>query len=288
MGRTSLRTAVCSAGIMAVTLFAGVGFVCQTTVSATPAYAEEASTASASWSPEMDCGLCHTAETASLEDVAHGDSDLMAAAAAAGVASPTGSTDGEATDNRVTNVEEATENSESAVTDTATANQEIDRASTEQPEADQADPADEANTTAKSIEGDGAAATDSATATSTDALTCAFCHTDTEALTETHTEAEDLTDMPTRLSQKIDDEVCLSCHGSKEALAEATAGSTALTDTNGTTVNPHELPDSASHSTIKCVDCHRVHTDKDPAETASQKCMSCHHQNVYECYTCHD
>lgn len=71
-------------------------------------------------------------------------------------------------------------------------------------------------------------------------------------------------------------------------LVAATADSTALTDSSGTVVNPHDLPAVKDHDSITCTTCHDVHDpEPDAAKTASKKCLSCHHEGVYECYTCH-
>lgn len=310
MKNTAVRTKVGGASLLATLLIAGTGLVCHMDMgAAASAYAEEGdapAAASATWSADMDCALCHVAEATSLEGVAHGDIDLMTAAATSGAAATetdsadetdTGATpeDTDAAEEEATEEKaaETTENGGEAEAPESASDEEAaapeDTAEDEDAEAktDGADAAaDAAETSAE--EGDKAADTDSKTAAADGGATCTMCHTDTEALAETHENAEDLTALPKRLSKKIEDETCLTCHGSKEALAEATADSDVLTDTNGTTVNPHALPETASHESIKCVDCHRVHTDKDPAETANQKCMSCHHQNVYECYTCHE
>lgn len=72
------------------------------------------------------------------------------------------------------------------------------------------------------------------------------------------------------------------------ALAALTADSEALVDAEGTVVNPHALPEGSSHEAITCTDCHKVHAEADPAKAALGKCRSCHHEDVFECYTCHD
>lgn len=82
-------------------------------------------------------------------------------------------------------------------------------------------------------------------------------------------------------------ETCLSCHDNSE-LASATAESAALTDKNGTTVNPHDLPVNNDHEGINCSSCHKLHTSDQPVETAQATCRNCHHAEVYECGTCHD
>ncbi len=68
----------------------------------------------------------------------------------------------------------------------------------------------------------------------------------------------------------------------------ATADIEYLTDANGTTVNPHDLPVNKSHATLSCATCHAMHDDATLEETAVKACIKCHHDNVYECFTCHD
>ena len=80
---------------------------------------------------------------------------------------------------------------------------------------------------------------------------------------------------------------CTPCHATEDIVA-ATAECTALTDDNGTVVNPHDLPAVADHAELACASCHKKHDvgggiDK----TAQRSCVSCHHAYVYECYTCH-
>lgn len=84
-------------------------------------------------------------------------------------------------------------------------------------------------------------------------------------------------------------ESCLAsgCHDVAE-LATATADVTVLTDKNGTTVNPHDLPESEDHSSVTCSSCHKLHTSDAPAEVAPATCRNCHHADVYECNTCHN
>ena len=88
----------------------------------------------------------------------------------------------------------------------------------------------------------------------------------------------------------MDEATCLTdvCHGSYEALAEKTASSTILTDNDGTTVNPHDMPVNEDHETIDCGSCHDMHASDDIAKTAQKACQSCHHMGTYECYTCHE
>lgn len=122
------------------------------------------------------------------------------------------------------------------------------------------------------------------------AFGCAVCHAD-EKLGELHDGVAADDKMPKKLKKtKVDAEICLVCHESYDALAEKTADSQALVDDNGTVVNPHALPDVTDHEPISCVDCHTVHKDADKpvTEKAKDKCLSCHHENVFECGTCHE
>lgn len=74
----------------------------------------------------------------------------------------------------------------------------------------------------------------------------------------------------------------------RSALIAATADSTVLTDENGTTVNPHDLPAVEDHASVNCIDCHKGHTDDALEVSAMKTCVLCHHENVFECYTCHE
>ena len=114
------------------------------------------------------------------------------------------------------------------------------------------------------------------------ALACVACHDDEEALTQVHEGVTADDRMPRRLKKaKIDETLCLSCHGSYEELAEATEDGTALTDTLGTTVNPHALPENDDHASLDCLDCHTVHGGEPGAAEAQDTCLSCHHMEVY-------
>ena len=75
------------------------------------------------------------------------------------------------------------------------------------------------------------------------------------------------------------------CHDlSAEELGALTADITDLTDSKGTTVNPHEVMGlTAGHGDIACSDCHGMHRETVAADT----CVGCHHAGVYECNTCH-
>lgn len=74
----------------------------------------------------------------------------------------------------------------------------------------------------------------------------------------------------------------------RTALIAATAGCTVLTDEKGTKVNPHDLPPVEDHATVNCIDCHKGHSDDTLEDSATKACTLCHHENVFECYTCHE
>lgn len=158
-------------------------------------------------------------------------------------------------------------------------------------------------------------------------LPCTSCHVDEEGLIQGHAKVT-VNDIksPKRLKKsEVASETCLACHQATDGVVpsqawaaeegagdsgsdvtdikgeEATekAGASAyssstttnidyLTDINGTTVNPHELPINKSHATIGCATCHALHDDAPLEETAAKACTKCHHDNVYECFTCHD
>ncbi len=120
------------------------------------------------------------------------------------------------------------------------------------------------------------------------ALTCMTCHDDAEGLSTAHkkVEASD-TDGAEKLKKtEVSEDTCLSCH-TGDYTPEATADVTALTDTNGLTVNPHDLPQSTNHERIDCSSCHPMHSGTTATEQAPKVCSDCHHTNVYECGTCH-
>lgn len=119
-------------------------------------------------------------------------------------------------------------------------------------------------------------------------LDCATCHTDTAGLEGVHENVSTVFDGTSGLKvTEITEETCLSCHGSIEALAELTADSTALTDEEGTVVNPHDLPQVDQHDSFVCTTCHNEHSDVDVTKNAYNQCVGCHHDNVFECGTCH-
>lgn len=119
-------------------------------------------------------------------------------------------------------------------------------------------------------------------------LTCTTCHNDEEGLAKAHRKMDSGKTAKRLKRTSVSDEVCLTCHD-KEQLVAATADVTVLTDTKGTTVNPHDIPANDSHADIQCVSCHQAHYDEDETiETmAMGVCVDCHHAQVFECGTCH-
>lgn len=126
--------------------------------------------------------------------------------------------------------------------------------------------------------------------TSHSSLSCISCHTDEEGLAQAHADVrpEDTKGAKKLKKTAVEDSVCLSCH-ENDYTPEATAHVTVLADKNGTAVNPHALPDTATHEEKKsCANCHDMHSDKSIEDAAVAYCRSCHHKDVYECNTCHE
>lgn len=123
------------------------------------------------------------------------------------------------------------------------------------------------------------------------ALDCLICHANDASLDKVH-EGKTVEDkIPDHLkSTKVNESVCEGCHGEYEDLAEKTTDLSSLTDKNGTCVNPHQIKDrgTGSHDPISCSDCHKEHKSVEVDTTAKNLCLSCHHENVYECGTCHE
>jgi len=124
-------------------------------------------------------------------------------------------------------------------------------------------------------------------------VNCLQCHTDVAKIEGAHEGVNTASKVPTKLKAAlIGNDTCLSCHESTHddlaALAALTASSTVLTDMNGTVVNPHDLPQNDSHNIIRCSSCHNMHSSDPIAQTAKKNCFNCHHQEVFECGTCHE
>lgn len=142
--------------------------------------------------------------------------------------------------------------------------------------------------TCHTVEGDSLTNTACEISASHGTLACVSCHTDEAGLQTVHGDV-DMNDYkaPKKLKKtEVSKEACLSCHDLSDAAA-ATADLTVLTDDNGTTVNPHEMPGNDEHAKLTCAKCHTMHEEGTPQDTATQVCASCHHAGVYECYTCH-
>lgn len=119
------------------------------------------------------------------------------------------------------------------------------------------------------------------------ALECTVCHADEKGLTKGHKKAKEGVAEVKRLKKsEVDAQTCLTCH-KQDDLAKATADQDILTDEEGTTVNPHDLPDVTEHQGVTCASCHYMHRDKTALEAAPAVCDGCHHDGVYECFTCH-
>lgn len=121
-------------------------------------------------------------------------------------------------------------------------------------------------------------------------LACGDCHADSNALELVHKDSSpDAVDKAKLKETTVEKSLCLGCHDEAELVAAA-SDVTVLTDLQGTVVNPHDLPANEDHEkSISCVDCHEFHVaDYDVAKTAPEECISCHHDNIYECHTCHD
>lgn len=116
-------------------------------------------------------------------------------------------------------------------------------------------------------------------------LACVDCHAD-DALIDVHANAKVDAKLPTKLKKTEVVEACATCH-TIDALIEATVDSKALTDSDGNVVNPHDVPTVKDHKDITCDSCHKMHSDGSAAKRAADLCVSCHHEDVYECYTCH-
>lgn len=117
-------------------------------------------------------------------------------------------------------------------------------------------------------------------------LECVACHSDEEGLAVGHKNLNSGKEARRLKKSKVDSEVCTTCHKAED-LAGKTADYRGLTDSNGTVVNPHDLPQVESHQSIACTDCHQAHSGKQIDFTAATTCNSCHHAGVYECNTCH-
>ncbi len=115
--------------------------------------------------------------------------------------------------------------------------------------------------------------------------TCLSCHASESALRTVHELPFD-SQSPTKLKDTaVDSGMCAECHG-VGGPDPAEAAQVMLTDTEGTSIDPHNLPEAGDHNEIECLDCHKTHQPS-VEDSAQALCESCHHQGVFECYTCH-
>lgn len=123
---------------------------------------------------------------------------------------------------------------------------------------------------------------------------CAACHNDEEKLAEAHENATGPKLVRRLKYTYVETQTCLICHDSWESLAEKTEDCTMLTDSSGTVVNPHAAPathtqDSGTDKAyVACYMCHDMHGTVSVEEQADYTCQGCHHEDVYECHTCHE
>ena len=121
-------------------------------------------------------------------------------------------------------------------------------------------------------------------------VTCLDCHTKDKALEGAHRKlSADSKSADSLKRTAVTDQTCLTseCH-STEDIEAATPKEAYLVDANGTTVNPHDIHNVCqSHGGIQCADCHKTHKEGETHQIAMDKCISCHHENVFECGTCH-
>ena len=116
---------------------------------------------------------------------------------------------------------------------------------------------------------------------------CASCHEDDEGLAAGHKKLNSGKEATRLRKSSVSSDLCRSCHADAD-LVKTTKGSVVLTDRNGTTVNPHDLPAGEGHDDLACVDCHKAHEEgMTVAESARTACESCRHAGVFECGTCH-
>ena len=119
---------------------------------------------------------------------------------------------------------------------------------------------------------------------------CITCHADTPEIQKVHEKAkpEKAEKLKKLRKTTVNEQACLDCHGGADKLAKATKSVELLTDNQGTTVNPHDLPTVKDHEKIGCESCHNMHDETDTDAKAVKTCAGCHHAGVYECGTCHD
>lgn len=215
------------------------------------------------WSVESDCAACHEKQASSFE---HGAADAS----------------------QDTDDQQAGKDAEKAGAD---AKDENGASSAEEKASSSGTPAWLAAMAGNA--GDTAADEASTLASTHVGIACVTCHSDEKGLTEAHKDATGPKQVRRLSYTYVETETCLSCHGSWEDLAEKTADCTLLTDSQGTVVNPHAAPQThiagvdGEKPYLSCYQCHDMHGTKTVEEQATYTCQGCHHENVYECHTCH-
>lgn len=121
-------------------------------------------------------------------------------------------------------------------------------------------------------------------------VTCIHCHSDVVDLEKSHQGKTSADALPNRLkSTQVPDSLCLGCHyENRAALITATDSTAIVSDSEGTSRNPHDTEGLVEHESLKCRDCHKMHSTEDINKTAMNQCTSCHHEGVFQCYTCHE
>lgn len=118
---------------------------------------------------------------------------------------------------------------------------------------------------------------------------CIDCHTDEPGLALVHEKASVSETAPKKLKKtEVDESTCIACHGAYEDIAAATLDKL-VTDSKGTAVNPHEAPSltDGHEGNITCTSCHSMHKTANATDDAHATCLNCHHEDVFECGTCH-
>ena len=235
----------------------GIVLVASMLACAAAAWAGEATT-EYEWSGDLDCSICHQAEWESVQAVAAEEAETKDS----------------------TSKDANTAQTEAKAKDADSKDQ--DSASKEAKDTKDAKEAPAENESAKNLESYAAMHVQDFS------FTCITCHEDNDKLAQGHNKLNSGKVAKRLKKTSIESKICLACHN-METLAKATADVDVLTDSNGTIVNPHDLPVNDSHAGITCSSCHKAHQagEKALADTAYTTCISCHHEAVFECGTCH-
>ena len=119
---------------------------------------------------------------------------------------------------------------------------------------------------------------------------CVTCHSEEAVLQSVHEGTTSASKMPKKLTKtSVDAAACTSCHGSADELASLVPD-VMLADANGMEVGAHDaLTLNEDHQKgITCTSCHVMHESNDIKDSSQDACLNCHHQNVFECHTCHE